>query len=108
MQHGAWQEAAPREEAVRLLYVGIDEHVLPRDEDVIHNKDGIVFVEPARQRVIERTAQHSGALLVRNAADEFDALGITRHEEHDREVFVLHWKNADTRRARWRGQCRAG
>jgi hypothetical protein len=72
-----------------LLHSAEDEHVLPGHEDLIRDENCVVLVKSARQRVVEWAAEHGGALLVRDAADEFDAPGIARHQEHGREVLVL-------------------
>ena len=84
------QEAGAREEVVGLVDVGIDEHVLPRHQHVIHDEDRVVLVQPARQRVVERTAHRRGALLVGHAADQLHAGRVGRHDEDHGEVLVLH------------------
>ncbi len=89
VQLEARHEAASREEAVGLVEIAIDKDVLPGNEHIVHDEDRVVLVEAARQRVIERTAEHGGALLVRHAADKFDARRIGRDDEREGEIPIL-------------------
>ena len=108
MQLKARHEAAAREEGVGLFHVAIDEDVLPRHEDVIHDEDRVVLVEAARQRVVERAAEHRGTLLVRDAADELDPGRIGRDQEDECEILVLNRDQPDMRDKGEMGQRRAG
>jgi hypothetical protein len=78
-----------REKIVGLVDIGISEHVLPRNEHLIHDEDRVVLIDSARQRVVERAAEHSGALFVRDAADEFYARRVGRDDKGKRKIFVL-------------------
>ena len=95
MQLEPRHKPAPRKEAVGLVDIAIDEDVLPRDKNVIHDEDCVVLVETARQRIVERRAEHGGALFVRDATDEFDAGGIGRDEKDDRVILVLDGEQPD-------------
>ena len=89
MQLEPRHKPAPREKAVGLVNVAIDENVLPRDKYVVHDEDRVVLVEAARQRIVERRAENRGALFVRDAADEFDPRRIGRDEKDHGVIFVL-------------------
>jgi hypothetical protein len=56
-----------REEVVSEIDVAVDEHVLPGDEGVVQDEHGVVLVEAAGERVVERGAHHGGGVLVRCA-----------------------------------------
>ena len=83
------QEAGAREEVVRLLDVAVDEDVLPGHQHLVDDEHRVVLVEPARQRIVERTAHHRRGHLVGRAADELHARRVGRHHEHGREILVL-------------------
>ena len=65
------------------------QHVFPRHQHVIEHKDRVVFVEPARQRIVERRANGGRDLFIRVAAEQFYARRVHRHHEHDREISVV-------------------
>ena len=108
MQLEARHKAAAREEGVGLLDIAKDEDVLPGDEHLVHDEDRVVLVEAARQRIVERAAEHGGALFVRDAADEFGALGVGRNDEDEGEIPVLDRQQPDMRDKGEMGQRRAG
>ena len=83
------QKARARKEVVRLLDVGVDEHVFPGHEHVVHHEDRVVLVQAAGQRIVEGAAEQGRPHLVRDAADQLHALRVGRHHEHDREVLAL-------------------
>ena len=75
-------------ELVGLLEVAVHEHVFPGDEDVVEHEDGVVFVQARRQRVVERAAEHGGAVFVGDAAQQLHARRVGRHDEDRRELRV--------------------
>ena len=89
MNEGTREKARAREEVVGLLHVAVDEHVLPGHEDLVHDEDGVVLVQPAGERIVEGAAQHGRPHLVGHAADELHAFRVGRHHEHDGEVLAL-------------------
>ena len=89
MHDEARQEAGAREEVVGLLDVAVDEDVLPGDQHLVHDEDGVVLVEPRRERIVERAAHHRRRHLVGRAADELHARRVGRHHEDDGEILVL-------------------
>src|SRR6266511_553205 len=60
----AVQEARNREEVRDLLEVAVDQDVLPGDQYVVQHQYGIVFVEPAGERVVKGATHHRGGHLV--------------------------------------------
>jgi len=52
VEHEARQESGTREEVVDLVDVTVGEHIFVRHEDFVEDNDGIVFVQPAGERVI--------------------------------------------------------
>ena len=108
MHDEAGQEAGAREEVVGLLDVAVDEHVLPGHQHLVHDEDGVVLVEPARQRIVERTAHHRRAHLIGGAADELHARRVGRQHEHRGEFLVLHRDQSVVGDERVVGQHRAG
>ena len=97
VQLEARHEPATREERVGFFEVAVNKDVLPGHENFIHDEDRVILVEAARQRVVERAAEHSGALLVRHAADELDAWGVCRDQKDQREILVLDGQQPDMR-----------
>ena len=89
MHDEARQEAGAREEVVGLLDVAVDEDVLPGHQHLVHDEDGVVLVEPARERIVERAAHRGRRHLVGGAADELHARRVGRDHEDDGEVLVL-------------------
>ena len=90
VHHEARQEAGARKEVVGLLHVAVDEHVLPGHQHLVEDEHRIVLVEPARQRIVERTAHRGRRHLVGGAADELHARRVGRDHEHHGELLVLH------------------
>ena len=89
MHDEARQEAGAREEIVGLVDVAVDEDVLPGDQHLVHDEDGVVLVEPRGERIVERAAHRGRRHLVGGAADEFHARRIGRDHEDDGEILVL-------------------
>src|ERR1051325_5335418 len=86
-------KAASRKEGVSLLDVTVNENVLPGHKHVVHHKNRVILVKPARQWIIERTAEHGSALLVGDPADKFYSLRIGGVEKHEVEVAGLDRKS---------------
>src|SRR5581483_5135521 len=82
--HGeAVDEAGAGIELLQPLHVAVNEHVLPGDEDVVEDEDGVVLVETGGERIIPRRAGGGGGQLVGRAADQLDAGRVHgRHEHH--------------------------
>ena len=55
----AVEKARARIEHLDLLDVAVEQHVLPRDQHVVEHEDGVVLVEPRRQRIVEDARQNS-------------------------------------------------
>ena len=51
----AIEKSGGRIEGIRPLDIAVDEKVLPGDQRVVENQYRIVFIEPARQRIVKRT-----------------------------------------------------
>ena len=68
--------------------IAMDEHVFPRNEDIVEDEDRVVLVEPGRERIVEGRAHRGRLHLVRAAAEEFYPGGVHRRDEHHREVVV--------------------
>ena len=86
VQREARDEAGAREKAVGLFEVAIGEQVLPRHQHLVHDEDGVVLVDPRRQRVIERTAHRRRRHLVGGAADQLHARTIHRDHREQRHL----------------------
>ena len=104
----ARQEAGAREEVVGLLDVAVDEDVLPGDQHLVHDEDGVVLVEARGERIVERAAHRGRRHLVGRAADELHARRIGRDHEDDGEVLVLQRDQAVMGDEGVVGQHRAG
>ena len=59
----------------RDLEVAVDQEVLPRDQRVLEDEHGVVLVEAAGERVVERAADGRGRELVRRPADQLRMFG---------------------------------
>jgi hypothetical protein len=63
--HGeARNEPAPREEIIGLLEIAVDEDILPWNQNLFENQDRVIFIEAARQRIIERRSRNRGIQLI--------------------------------------------
>src|SRR5439155_18470147 len=80
------EKSGLREKRIRALDIPIDQKVLPRDECFIEDQHRIVFIEAARERMIERTPR---ILLVRGPAQQLRAGRIHRRDEDQREILGL-------------------
>ena len=65
MQKRARQEAGTREEIVRLLDIAIAEHVLPGDEHLVHDEDGVVLVNAVKEQQAQIEAQQQQIELLK-------------------------------------------
>ena len=77
--------ARARVRLVAALDVAVQEHALPRHEDVVEHDDGVHLLEARAERMIEMRAPVVDAL----AADESQARGVGRNREAERVGRVL-------------------
>ena len=82
LQREAVEESRARIEVFEAFDVAMNEDVLPRDERIIEHEDGIVLVEPRRQRIIPRRTRGRGGELVGRPADQLDTGRVHRRDEH--------------------------
>ncbi len=97
MEHEARQEAGAREEVVDLVDVAVSEHVLPWHQHFVEYDDRIVFVQPARERIVERAAHSSGGHFVRWPAEQLHAGRIGGDDADEREILGLDGQRAVVR-----------
>ena len=82
------EEAGARIEALQPLDVAMNDHVLPGDERVVEDEDGVVLVEARCQRIVPRRAGGGGGELVGRPADQLDAGRVHRRDEHHHHARV--------------------
>ena len=97
LEHRARMETRVREERVGPLDVLVDEHVLPRHENLVEDEDRVVLVEAATERVVERAPHDLRGHRVGRPADELHARRVHGDHEGQREFLLL-----DRHRARLR------
>ena len=85
--------------------VAVDEHVLPRHEDVVEHHVAVGLVEPARQRIVERVV---GAERERPARIELEARRVDRHREAVGVVLVARLQRMNAAQVQPVGQHAAG
>ena len=68
VQGEARNKARAGEEGVGLVHIAVDKQILPRDEHVVQNQDGVVFVQTRGQGIVKRAA-HGWLRPVRRTAD---------------------------------------
>jgi len=85
----ARKKSGSREEVVHLLHVAIGKNVFPWNENFVEDEDGVIFVETAGQRVIERTANRSRRHFIGRAAEQFHAGSIGRYDADERKILCL-------------------
>src|SRR6185295_17654782 len=60
MDNKARQKSGAGKKVVGLFNIAVDKDVFPRDENLIHDEDGIVFIQAAREWVVKWTSHYGG------------------------------------------------
>jgi hypothetical protein len=88
----ALEKTGLRAELLYLAEAAVDEHVLPRDQHLIQDENGVVLVQPRGQRVIEWAAHRRGHGRIRWPADQLHPGRVHSDSGDESEFPLAHWQ----------------